>query len=97
MRKRQRRTTARAVAATGHVVDQDESHERREHMEAAMPQAEPITASAELQRLSRMGDAVAELGLALGVLPDELAAGEALERLEVTTRRGVEACAAVEP
>lgn len=93
MSRRQRRTTPRAVAATSPASDQSE---RPEHLEEVSAQTDPVTASIELQRLSRMGHAVAELGLALGILPDQLAEGEALERLEVTTRLGVEACAAIE-
>ncbi|HEV8192235.1 MAG TPA: hypothetical protein VGP82_12260 [Ktedonobacterales bacterium] len=94
MSKRQRRTAPHTVAATGRAVDQNES---RVPVDVATLQDEPITASAELQRLSRMGDAVAELGLALGIFPDQVAEGEALERLEVTTRLSVNACAEVEP
>lgn len=90
MSKRQRRTAQRASAATTPAGD---AREDRVSTEVAVPQA---PASAELQQLSRMGDAVAELGRALGISPDHVAEGEALDRLEVTTRLGVEACAAIE-
>jgi hypothetical protein len=96
MSKRQRRTISRARAAPGASADRDDGRGGNEGA-GEEQQAEPTPANGELQRLSRMGDAVAELGLALGILPDRLAEGEALERLEVTARLDVEQCAAIEP
>src|SRR5579885_3701639 len=93
MSKSQRRTTPRVAPMASTPAAQRQNDEQAD--EGAL-QVEQVTASAELRRLSRMGSAVAELGVALGIAPDRLAEGEALERLEVTTRLGVATCAAIE-